>query len=65
MGGRKHPNSQSPKLQEAKAKKFKLSYRQVIIHGIGWDGLEGSGSLESLGGDSSSLEFEVRDRCRG
>lgn len=28
------------------------------VHVIAWDGLEGSGGLESLGRDSSSLEFE-------
>ena len=28
------------------------------LHKIGWDGLESSGGLESLGGDSSSSEFE-------
>ena len=28
------------------------------LHEIGWGGLEGSGGLESLGGDSSSLELE-------
>ena len=31
------------------------------LHVIGWDGLEGSGGLESLGGDSSSLQFEFEN----